>query len=383
MKDKLRIGIEVQRIFREKKHGMEVVALELIREIQKIDQHNEYILYARKDVDEKCLSETANFKIKSLPASSYFTWEQFTLPAEVKKDNLDFLHSTCNTSALRLSVPMMLTLHDIIYLEKTDFKGTAYQNFGNLYRRFVVPKIVDKSKLIITVSNFEKNVILNKLNLPEQKVKVIYNAVSPKFNTNYASERLTEFREAHQLPLDFILFLGNTAPKKNTLNVIKAYAAYKAEVPDGLPMVILDYDKNLVFELLAKLGQQHLEKDFLFPGYIASEEMPLLYNISRLFLYPSLRESFGLPLLEAMACGVPVITANTSSMPEVAADAALFVDPLDYHQIKDQMITILNDSELAFQLKEKGLKRASEFTWKAAATQLLALYNTFNQSSKG
>lgn len=383
MKDKLRIGIEVQRIFREKKHGMEVVALELIREIQKIDQHNEYILYARKDVDEKCLSETANFKIKSLPASSYFTWEQFTLPAEVKKDNLDFLHSTCNTSALRLSVPMMLTLHDIIYLEKTDFKGTAYQNFGNLYRRFVVPKIVDKSKLIITVSNFEKNVILNKLNLPEQKVKVIYNAVSPKFNTNYASERLTEFREAHQLPLDFILFLGNTAPKKNTLNVIKAYAAYKAEVPDGLPMVILDYDKNLVFELLAKLGQQHLEKDFLFPGYIASEEMPLLYNISRLFLYPSLRESFGLPLLEAMACGVPVITANTSSMPEVAADAALFVDPLDYHQIKDQMITILNDSELAFQLKEKGLKRASEFTWKAAATQLLALYNTFNQLSKG
>lgn len=383
MKDKLRIGIEVQRIFREKKHGMEVVALELIREIQKIDQHNEYILYARKDVDEKCLSETANFKIKSLPASSYFTWEQFTLPAEVKKDNLDFLHSTCNTSALRLPVPMMLTLHDIIYLEKTDFKGTAYQNFGNLYRRFVVPKIVDKSKLIITVSNFERNVILNKLNLPEQKVKVIYNAVSPKFNTNYAPERLTEFREAHQLPLDFILFLGNTAPKKNTVNVIKAYAAYKTEVPDGLPMVILDYDKNLVFELLAKLGQQHLEKDFLFPGYIASEEMPLLYNISRLFLYPSLRESFGLPLLEAMACGVPVITANTSSMPEVAADAALFVDPLDYHHIKDQMIKILNDSELAVQLKEKGLRRAAEFTWKAAATQLLALYNTFNQLPKG
>ncbi|MBC8986446.1 glycosyltransferase family 4 protein [Pedobacter sp. N36a] len=383
MKDKLRIGIEVQRIFREKKHGMEVVALELIREIQKIDQHNEYILYARKDVDEKCLSETANFKIKSLPASSYFTWEQFTLPAEVKKDKLDFLHSTCNTSALRLPVPMMLTLHDIIYLEKTDFKGTAYQNFGNLYRRFVVPKIVDKSKLIITVSNFERNVILNKLNLPEQKVKVIYNAVSPKFNTNYAAERLAEFRDAHQLPLDFILFLGNTAPKKNTLNVIKAYAAYKAEVPDGLPMVILDYDKSLVFELLAKLGEQHLEKDFLFPGYIASEEMPLLYNISRLFLYPSLRESFGLPLLEAMACGVPVITSNTSSMPEVAAGAALFVDPLDYRQIKDQMIIILNDSELAAKLKEKGLRRAAEFTWKAAATQLLALYNTFNQLPKG
>ncbi|MBB2148419.1 glycosyltransferase family 4 protein [Pedobacter gandavensis] len=384
MKDKLRIGIEVQRIFREKKHGMEVVALEIIREIQKLDQHNEYILYARKDVDEQCLQETANFKIKSLPAKSYFTWEQLTLPAEVKKDNLDFLHSTCNTSALRLSVPMMLTLHDIIYLEKTDFKGTAYQNFGNLYRRFVVPKIVDKSKLIITVSNFERNVILNKLDLPKDKVKVIYNAVSPKFNTDYAAERLAEFRKAHQLPSDFILFLGNTAPKKNTLNVIKAYAEYKAEVPDGLPIVILDYDQKLVFELLMKMGKQELEKDFIFPGYIASEEMPLLYNISRLFLYPSLRESFGLPLLEAMACGVPVITSNTSSMPEVAGDAALFVDPLDYHQIKDKIIKILNDATLEAQLKEKGLKRAAEFTWKSAAMQLLDLYKNFHHlSSKG
>jgi glycosyltransferase involved in cell wall biosynthesis len=380
MKTKLRIGIEVQRIFREKKHGMEVVALELIRELQKLDTFNEYILYARKDVDEKCLSETANFKIRSLSARSYFTWEQFTLPGAVKEDRLDFLHSTCNTSALRLPVPMMLTLHDIIYLEKTDFKGTAYQNFGNLYRKFVVPKIVDKSKLIITVSNYEREVILNRLNLPEEKVMVIYNAVSPKFNTSYPSEQLDRFRKDHHLPGDFILFLGNTAPKKNTVNVIKAYIEYKEAIPEGLPLVILDYDKKLVFELLAKLGKQQFEKDFIFPGYIASEEMPLLYNISRLFLYPSLRESFGLPLLEAMACGVPVITSNTSSMPEIASDAALFVDPLDYQQIKDRIIEVLNDKELESQLKEKGLKRAANFTWKSSAAQLLSVYNSLSTS---
>lgn len=380
MKTKLRIGIEVQRIFREKKHGMEVVALELIRELQQLDTYNEYIIYARKDVDEKCLSETANFRIRSLPARSYFTWEQFTLPAAIKEDKLDFLHSTCNTSALRLPVPMMLTLHDIIYLEKTDFKGTAYQNFGNLYRKFVVPKIVDKSKLIITVSNYEREVILNRLNLPEDKVKVIYNAVSPKFNISYPSDRLDRFRKDHQLPGDFILFLGNTAPKKNTINVIKAYIDYKETIPEGLPLVILDYDKKLVFELLTKLGKQQFEKDFIFPGYIASEEMPLLYNISRLFLYPSLRESFGLPLLEAMACGVPVITSNTSSMPEIASDAALFVDPLDYQQIKDRIISILNDKELESQLKEKGLKRASNFNWKSAAEQLLSVYNSLSIS---
>lgn len=376
MKKKLRIGIEVQRIFRDKKHGMEVVALEIIRELQNIDQHNEYILYARKDADEQCVVEKDNFKIRSLPAKSYFTWEQFTLPAAVKEDNLDFLHSTCNTSALSLPVPMMLTLHDIIYLEKTDFKGTAYQNFGNLYRRFVVPRIVNKSKLIITVSNFEREVILKKLNLPEDKVKVIYNAVSPKFNIGYATEKLDAFRTQYNLPADFILFLGNTAPKKNTLNVIKAYIEYKTAVPDGLPLVILDYDQKLVFELLAKLGKEVFKADFIFPGYIPSGDMPLLYNISKLFLYPSLRESFGLPILEAMACGVPVITSNTSSMPEVAADAALFVDPFNHLEIKDKMIEVLGQESLQLDMREKGLKRAAEFTWRAAAEQLLLIYNS-------
>jgi glycosyltransferase involved in cell wall biosynthesis len=356
---------------------MEVVALELINEIQKLDKYNEYILYARNDVDTTCVKEQDNFKIRTLSSTSYPTWEQFALPNAVKKDKLDFLHSTCNTSALSLSVPLMLTLHDIIYLEKTDFKGTAYQNFGNLYRRFIVPKIVDKSKLIITVSNFEKEVILNKLKLSEDKVKVIYNAVNPKFNADYSNEKLLAFRNSHRLPEEFILFLGNTAPKKNTLNVIKAYTEYRSVMTEGLPLVILDYDRKLVEDTLKELGKEQFIENFIFPGYIPSDEMPLLYNCSTLFLYPSLRESFGLPILEAMACGVPVITSNTSSMPEVASNAALFVNPFDHNEIKDAMIRFFADSALRSEMKELGLKRAANFTWKSAAEQLLSIYNSF------
>jgi len=377
MKKKLRIGIEVQRIFREKKHGMEVVALELINEIQKLDKHNEYILYAKDDVDNTCIKEQDNFKIKTLSASSYPTWEQIALPRAAKKDNLDFLHSTCNTSALNLSVPLILTLHDIIYLEKTDFKGTAYQNFGNLYRRFIVPKIVDKSRLVITVSNFEKEVILNKLKLPEDKVQVIYNAVNPKFNIDYPTEEVLAFKSAHSLPKEFILFLGNTAPKKNTLNVIKAYTEYLSVISDGLPLVILDYDRKLVEDTLKELGKEQFIENFIFPGYIPSDKMPLLYNSSSLFLYPSLRESFGLPILEAMACGVPVITSNTSSMPEIASNAALFVNPFDHLEIKDAMLRFFSDKDLQLNMKEMGLKRAADFTWKSSAEQLLSIYNSF------
>ncbi|MNK40404.1 D-inositol 3-phosphate glycosyltransferase [compost metagenome] len=374
MKHRLRIGIEVQRLFRKKKHGMEVVALEIIKQLQQIDTYNEYFLYVRTDVDV-CIKETSNFKIRVLPARSYFTWEQLVLPAAVKGDNLDFLHSTCNTSALRLSVPLLLTLHDIIYLEKTDFKGTAYQNFGNIYRRIIVPRVVANSKVVITVSNFERNVILEKLKLPADKVEVIYNAVNPKFCIDFRDTEIDDFRKSHSLPESFILFLGNTAPKKNTLNVIKAYVQYKRKAVEGLPIVILDYDKEIVYALLEKLSAGDLKSDFLFPGYIPSDKMPLLYFSSTLFLYPSLRESFGLPILEAMACGVPVITSNTSSMPEVAGDAALFVDPYNVEEITAKMIEVLDDPELRERLNLCGLKRAAEFTWKLAAEKLLTIYH--------
>lgn len=370
----MKIGIEVQRIFRPKKHGMEVVALELIRQIQQLDNENEYILFAKDDADRQCVSETGNFKIKTIPSYTYADWEQLRLPASVKKNKIDLLHCTCNTAPIKLSVPLLLTLHDIIYLEKVDFKGTAYQNFGNLYRRFVVPKVVAKSTIVITVSDFERQTILEKLKLPEDKVKVIYNAVNKRFNSGFSEDEIITFKKKYNLPQNFLLFLGNTAPKKNTPNVIKAFADYCTQAKDIIPLVILDYNKALVEEMLSELGVSQFSKYFIFPGYVSPVEMPLMYNAATVFLYPSLRESFGLPILEAMGCGAPVITSNTSSMPEVAADAALLIDPFKPEQITESIISILSDKELRLSLKEKGKARAAEFTWEASAKKLLSIY---------
>lgn len=378
----MRIGIEVQRLFRRKKHGMEVVALELIRELQQIDTINDYILYCKDDDDQQCIRQSENLKINMFSAGSYATWEQVQLPMKVKKDNLDMLHSTCNTSSILSGVPLILTLHDIIFLENIDFNGTPYQNFGNLYRRFVVPKIVAKSSAIITVSNYEKKMILDRFDLPNDSVTVIHNAVNAKFNTLYSEDVLNSFRLKHNLPNEFILFLGNTAPKKNTMNVIKSYIQYKEAFGDGIPLVILDYDKSLVFEILGRLGKQKYEKDFVFPGYVSSDDMPLLYNISKLFLYPSLRESFGLPILEAMACGVPVITSNTSSMPEVAGSAAELVDPLNCSQITQKIVEVLGNQLLCLEMRREGLIQASKFTWKSSAEQLLTVYNSVYKKVK-
>lgn len=353
---------------------MEIVALELIKELQQSDTRNEYVLFVKEDVDDTCVSETSNWKIKKLKGKTYFDWEQFSLPAAVKKEKIDFLHSTCNTSAIRNTVPLLLTLHDIYYLEHFNFKGTAYQNFGNLYRRIIVPKVVKRSKFIITVSEYEKEVISDFLHLPKEKIKVVYNAVNSRFNTSYSVSDVENVRKKYQLPESYILHLGNTAPQKNTRNAIIAYTQYCRSTGNPVPIVILDYAKALVLTQLKETKNDDLAKHFYFPGFITSNEMPLVYNAATLFLYPSLRESFGLPILEAMGCGTPVITSSAAAMPEVAGNAALLVNPHDTDSLAEKIEELLGDTSLQSELTQKGIQRAAQFTWKKSASDLLEIY---------
>ncbi|GAC1484701.1 MAG: hypothetical protein NVS1B13_10390 [Flavisolibacter sp.] len=166
----MRIGIEAQRIFRLKKHGLEVVVIELIRQLQKLDKQNEYVIFIRPDKDRDSIKETENFKLRLIPAFSYPEWEQIRLPIVAKKENINFLHCTSNTAPLRSPVPILLTLHDIIYIEKIDFRGSSYQDFGNIYRRYVVKNVIGKTKIITTVSQWEKQSILERFRLPEDRV---------------------------------------------------------------------------------------------------------------------------------------------------------------------------------------------------------------------
>ena len=358
------IALEAQRLFRQYKHGMDVVALELIKQLQQIDKENEYVILAAKGPDENCVSETANFKKQIIGGLTYADWEQFSLPRFLKKIRPDLVHCTANTAPLFSPVPLILTLHDIIFLEEINFKGSAYQNFGNIYRRYVGPRVIRNAKKIITVSEFERNVIVDKCKDAREKTEVVYNAVDKRFNTEYSTEEVNAFRAKYNLPQQFILLLGNTAPKKNTPGAIKAYEHYRRISKDPLPMVIVDYN------------QQSSDPDIVYPGYIPASEMPLLYNAASVFLYPSLRESFGMPILEAMACGIPVITSNTSAIPEIAGDAALLVNPADHVAIAESIEKIVASSELINSLKQKGLARASQFSWESSAKQLLSIYKS-------
>ncbi len=375
----MKIAIEGQRLFRVKKHGMDMVALELIKNLQLIDKENTYYVFVKPDEDSSCIPEADNFKIIPLEGGAYPIWEQKTLPNAVKQYGCDLLHCTSNTAPLKSTVPLIITLHDIIYLESISlFKkgGTWYQKFGNMYRRFVVPRVVKSSEKIITVSNFEKNRIKEFFGFPESdnRLVAVYNGVSEHFKPVTDQQELERVKVKYQLPDQFLFFLGNTDPKKNTKGVLKAFSDFLKKTSKPIKLVMLDYDKEALDNLLSEIGDKKLIDHIHLTGYVVNTDLPAIYSQCKLFLYPSLRESFGIPMLEAMRCGVAVITSNTSSMPEVAADAAYFVDPYKPEQITQGIETLLSDDTLRNNLIKKGFERSVSFSWKSMAEEVLSLY---------
>jgi len=377
----MKIGIEGQRLFRKKKHGMDMVALELIRNLQLIDTENEYFIFVKPDEDNTVLKETPNFKIIQLDGGSYPMWEQIALPKAAKKYGCEILHCTSNTAPIFTDIPLITILHDIIYMESSYYKiltgsATPYQKFGNAYRKLIVPWVVKKSDKIVTVSHFEKNRIGEFFGMKDDKrLTAIYNGVSTHFKRVTDESELKRVKEKYHLPDHFFFFLGNTDPKKNTIGTLKAFSDFLKQSKSDYKLVMLDYDLNELEKLLIEIGDKDLINNIVLTGYVINTDLPAIYSLCTIFLYPSLRESFGIPMLEAMGCGVPVITSNTSSMPEVAGDAAHIINPYNPEEITQAIIKILADAEYYDTLCKKGIERNKLFSWKNMAEQVLLLYN--------
>lgn len=376
----MKIGIEAQRIFRKKKHGMDLVAVQLIRNLQQIDTKNEYFIFVKDDEDNTVIRETSNFHVIKIKRAPYPYWEQVLLPQEAKKYGIQVLHCTSNTAPLNTDVPLLITLHDIIYLEKLNFtKGTWYQILGNLYRRWNVPLAVKKSACLLTVSDYERERILSHFNLSPHKIKTVYNGVSEIFKAVKNESVLQAIKHKYKLPDQFVFYLGNTDPKKNMEGVMRALAVLRKRNQLNFKLLMLDIDRAFLHKMAAKIGDTGVLNYIVCCGYVPNHELPAIYSIARLFLYPSLRESFGIPILESMACGTPVITSNTSSMPEVAGKAAFLVNPFDPEDIASGIMKVLNNERLQHALVQKGLARSACFSWKNNAIETLHLYETLTE----
>ena len=367
----MRIGIEAQRIFRKNKHGMDYVVLQEIKELQQIDTENEYFVFV-KPGEDRCVESTKNVHIIELKCPSYPLWEQWALPRAAKKYGVEILHCTSNTAPIWCNIPLVLTLHDIIFLEPRDKQNhSLYQNMGWLYRRLNVPRILDKCRRIITVSNFEMENIISKLGIPRERMAMIYNGYNDWFKP---IEDKDEIYKKYIAESGYFFFLGNTDPKKNTERTLVAYSKYLEQSNVKRKLLMADLDADYLNGIIERNHTENIRNNIVMPGYIVNSDLPYIYNNAYAFLYTSLRESFGIPLLEAMACGTPVITSNTSSMPEIGGKDAILVNPESSDEITEMMLRLENDQDFYDQQKQIGLERAKLFSWRKTAENLLKLY---------
>jgi glycosyltransferase involved in cell wall biosynthesis len=279
---------------------------------------------------------------------------------------------------------LCLFVYPTSYLEKDNtFKGRSlYQRIGNAYRRLIVPNVVKRAERIITVSTSERDAIVSRYPQLNNKIEIINNACSSHFFKKPESTMLNTMVRYKLFDEPYILFHGNSDPKKNVDNVLLALSIIQKKGTLPFKVVITDISERKIKNKLNKLGIPQLLPYLTLTNYVSNIDLPDIYNKAQLFLYPSLRESFGIPILEAMSCGVPVITSNCSSMPEVAGDSAFFVDPTSPKSIAKGIETVYNDSKLKEKLIQKGNDRIKIFSWKLSAGLLLQTYESILANKK-
>ena len=369
----MKIAIEAQRIFRKNKHGMDFVVLEILKILQIKDKVNEYFVLVSPGED-KCLESSSSFNIIEFGSTFYPLWEQIQLPLKLRKILPDILHCTSNTAPfVKCSVKLVTTIHDVIYLEKEKESNSSwYQMLGRIYRRFVVPTIAKSSNIIITVSEFEKKSIVLHFPSKERNIEVIYNGYGTHFKENIDWEKIVKkYSDAQQ----YFLFLGNTDPKKNVATTLIAYHKYLQSSKIKHKLLIADLKAYAFEQFIVANKIESIRESVSLISYIPNSDLAHFYNGAYALLYTSKRESFGIPILEAMACGTPVITGISSAMPEVAGSGCkTLVDTLSSDSIAAKMLELENSADFYKEVVEYGKTRVKEFSWEKAAQQTQILY---------
>jgi len=297
-------------------------------------------------------------------------WEQLAQPVRLLGNRIDLLHSLAFVQPVILPCPSVVTIYDLSFIHYPQ----RLQPWRRLYLRWGTTFSARRASRVIAISASTKRDIVGLLGVAEDKVDVIPCGVDEDFRAVDRQEQLEELRKKRRLPPRMLLFVGTIEPRKNLTTLLRSYALLRERIQPP-PLVIAGakgWQHEEVFSLVQELG---LPDELLFPGFIPRDELPLWYNAADLFVYPSLYEGLGLPPLEAMACGTPVVTSDTSSLPEVVGDSGLLVDPTDAEEIALAMERLLTDSTLRDELTSKGLKRARAFTWHRTARETVEVYD--------
>jgi glycosyltransferase involved in cell wall biosynthesis len=303
-------------------------------------------------------------------------WHRLQLPlwVELATGPVDIFHSPDFVLPPVRRAKTIVTVHDLSFIR---YPQCADANL-RAYLNKVVPRSVHRADLILADSQSTKDDLVELLGVDARRIEVVYPGVEKRFRPIEDQALLEKVRKRYNLPPRFILGLGTLQPRKNFTGLIRAFADLRFAI-SNLHLVIVGGKGWLYEEIFATVEHLGLGKKVVFPGFVADEDLPALYNLADLFVFPSLYEGFGLPPLEAMACGTPVVTSNASSLPEVVGEAGLIVAATKVEDLAETMQRVLGDNALRERMIAKGVDQARKFTWKEAASRLLSLYETLGE----
>jgi len=356
------IGIDASRAARGERTGTEKYSFELIRHLVALDQKNRYRLYF--DRPPFCELRIANCELRVMPFPRL--WTHVRLSWEMMHRPPDVLFVPAHVLPIVHPPRSVVTVHDLGYL----YFPRTHRVLDRLYLDLSTRHNARAAAHIIADSQATKRDLMERYGVDPAKIAVVYPGCDVAAFHPLDAGAVESVKARYGIAGDYILFVGTIQPRKNLVRLIEAYRKLEA----GSWKLVIAGKKGWLYEaVFRRVRELGLEGQVVFTGYVAEEDLPALFSGARLFVFPSLYEGFGLPVLEAMACGTPVVCSNASSLPEVAGDAALLFDPLDVEGMAAAMDRVLRDEALRAELIERGLKRARRFSWEKCARETLAV----------
>ncbi|MBU1131715.1 glycosyltransferase family 4 protein [Patescibacteria group bacterium] len=365
------IGIDASRANKDKKTGVEWYSYHLIEEFKKIDRENRYFLYTNVPLRGKLSVCPPNFEEKILkwPIPRSWTIGRLSLEMKFGKEIPDVLFVPAHTLPLLNPKKSVVTIHDIGF----EHFPEAYHWADKLYHKLIIQLIKRSASKIISVSKYTKDDIVKTYKIPAKKIEVVLNGFDDE-NYKVSAQGKNILKEKCKIDFPYILFIGRLELKKNIPRLVEAFAKFKLKNPDDRHKLVLIGTRGLTFPLVEEqMKKFKIENEIIFPGWVSDDDLPIFLNNADLFVFPSIFEGFGIPVLEAMACGCPVICSNSTSLPEAAGEAALLFDPADVDEIVSRMEQVLLNPVVAESLEIKGFERAKNFSWKKCAEQTLKI----------
>ena len=365
----MRIAIDARKL---RDYGIGTYVRNLLRHLSRLDSQTEYVLLCRAadcgSVDEL----GSNFRAIPEAARPYSVSEQLRIPMDLRRERIDLFHAPHYVLPPLTTCKAVVTIHDCIHLR---FPQYLPNRFAYAYAFSSMWMATHRANRVLTVSEASKRDIQRYFSIADAKIDVIYNAIDERFGETPAPDEVERVRDRYQLNAPYVLYAGNIKPHKNLERLIEAFHALRQD-PDlaHVKLLIIGDEISKYAALRRAVHKYKLHKYVRFFGFVPDKTLAVLYRLARVFVFPSLYEGFGLPPLEAMASGTPVITSNVSSLPEVVGDAALLIDPLDATAIADAMRRVLMDSDLREDLRQRGLRRVREFSWERSVRRVREIY---------